>query len=413
MRSLPKIDLTPNQDYCMCVGSGFDTIKETFDLWFDESFIEMLELRKATASETTDLEEATIGNLQFIISGRGTGKAKFFLKNDDYQIFIRSPKTKWCFSVEYTAKGLWSRGIQNLREELMEALGQVSRPRCSEIEAEDPINWQRVSRIDFAIDFYSPEFSEEIEPNIVYRIVAPSGCKSSSHGTMEDRKHEDANEGWEVYSTAGRTETVTIGRKNNLQVQLYDKSREVRKKFADKKYFYDIWAESGWVLPEDGKAKDIWRMELRFGKEFMQNRKILTLQAAMDRLQVMLTEAIFTRRLTVKGCDENRARWALHPLYTAALDEVGNAGEMLSLGRIRTQTGNELVETMEQTVAGTIRTMMVIKQNSPDFDENDLQETLNEIFAKILNDTEHALKAAKADLRYRDVQYFKKEELAA
>lgn len=397
MRDLPEIELNEKDGYAMMLASGWDTIKETFNLALDESFVNQLAQYKLQAQECGGYEQIGIGSLYFRLSSSGTKSALYVLQTEDYRVFIRHPKMDWCFSVEYSSKALWEKGIDAIRETILEAIATVANPRCSAEEAKDPANWQRISAAHFAFDFYSPEFTGEMTTDIFNKVVAPSGCKKAIHG-----------ETFGSWGVCDRVQTLTIGKKNNLQVQLYDKGLEISE-ISGKDWMLELWENSGWVRPEEGKPQDCWRFEIRMGADFLRNRQILTIFDLHNQLKLLLTEAIFNRRLVTPTDDSNRGRWPLHPLYTEAYKAVGKPLHVLPLGKLQTKTGNAMADTIEKGIAGSLRSLTVLRSNAPEITEEELQEVLDDVLKTLWSDIDHEQKAAQADLRYADLHYFKQE----
>lgn len=393
MRHLPNIPLAEIEGYARLLAKGWDGFKETFKVDVGERLIEQLEVaRREARDDDMEAAEVMFGGecMKLWLSGaRGT---LFVLENDDFRVLIKPPKFKWCVSVEYTAAGLWEYGLDALRERAIKAVVKECPPLCSYEEIADTVNWQRVSRADFAFDFYSPEFSKDMRPALLDRIVCPSPVKKDMEGTIGFKAH-----GRGIY-----LETVTIGKKDSLQIQIYDKGKEITEA-SGKTWMFELWEREGYYPPEDRKAKDVWRMEIRFGGEFLKDRGILTIEDLYDVLPALLTEAIYTRRLTVESVkDKNRWRWAMHPLYVAALREVGESIMfMLPLGRRQTETAQAMADSARKSIAGQLRTLTVLLVG--DLDEGSARRYVDEIYKIMLNDPDGRKKVERARLRYMHV----------
>jgi hypothetical protein len=111
------------------------------------------------------------------------------------------------------------------------------------------------------------------------------------------------------------------------QVILYDKREEVLKR--RKQEWPMIWnanLKAAGLDPldlSDRTTSQVWRIELRLGKEALRNRKDIRgwgslhehLQAEMDQLAQDVT-------LTVPSTDSNRSRWCSHPIWSTTQDTV-------------------------------------------------------------------------------------------
>lgn len=386
MRELPNIPLAEIEGYAHAIARGWDTVKETFDLHVSDALIEQLEncKRHARADHGGGLE-IQFGGETLKLSEYGTRSALFVLGNDDFTIFIRSPRMPWCVSVEYRSAGLWEYGFEALRERALKCILKECPPKCGENHRGNPANWQRVSIAHFAFDFYSPEFSKDMTGAIFDRVICPSAVKK--------------RENFECWGRGNKLETITIGKKDTLQVQIYDKGKEITN-ISGKEWMFKIWERAGYYPPDDKKAKDVWRIELRFGADFLRNRGILTIFDLYDVLPAILTEGLFTRRLTVESVtDKNRWRWPLHPLYVAAYRQVGeNVTEMIPMGRVLTQSDQARIHNAKQAIAGYLRSLTVLSIG--DMDEGTAKNLIEDIYALMLADPDGEAKAEKARLRY-------------
>lgn len=400
MRKLPNIKLKEIDGYAKLLARGFDTVKETFNMNIPESLIERLEGQKKLAAEKFDGQEGgmvAFGGEVLKLSPYGTRSALYVLGNDDFTIFLRSPKMEWCVSVEYRAAGLWEYGLETLRKRVLDCLFLEMRPqahRGSVYNISDARSWQRVSKIDYAFDFYSPNFTAEMTPAIMERLFCPSKTKKDVDGEVK----------FKAYGKGVELETLTIGKKNNLQVQIYNKGKEITDTNG-KSWMYALWAREGYKLPSDGKAKDVWRLEIRFGSEFLKNRGILTLQDAYHLLPALITEAIFTRRLTdVNLGDSNRSRWPMNPLWVAAYKSLADGVLcMLPMGRQTTLSDSARAEKLKKSIAGNIRSLAVLTDG--DLDEGTAERLTYECYEIMLSDPAGHKKTEKAINRY----FFTKE----
>lgn len=393
MRTLPQIELNHIDGYAEFLAMGWDTIKETFDMMICPQFLATLANAKKLAQENGGYE-LRVANEVFSMSRKGTQSASYVFSNEDFRIFVRAPSMPWNISVEYSSRGLWMAGIDELRARIMDFFSQVMKPRG---KLEEPNTWQRISRADFAFDLYSPDFSNEMKPEIMYNVVCHSAVKKKPHFKIEC---DSVGKG--VF-----LETLTIGSKKSIQVQLYDKGKEI-KEVSGKDWMLEIWEEQGYVPPKDKSHKDVWRLELRFGADYLKNRKILTFYDLQEGVQQLITEGLFTRRLCSTTSDSNRSRWPLHPFYVAAYRQLEQQIEFLPLGRIYTQGARIMAHRARQQIAGSIRSLVALKGDVLEPDE--ISAELERIIEQLWQDKDNYKKYEAATIRYADLQYFDLDE---
>jgi len=220
-------------------------------------------------------------------------------------------------------------------------------------------------------------------------VVCHSSTKEQGHGSA------DVN----TWGRGGGLQTLTIGSKRGLQVQVYDKGAEIQEA-SGKTWMVDLWRQQGYEPPKEGPIRDVWRLEVRFGGDWLKQRNIRTLAAFMENLPELLTEALYRNRLTVPSGDSNRARWPLHPLWAAALHGLPKGLDMVPLGRVVTRRRDALYERMARQVAGSVRSAVVLNLGG-DWDEEEAELLMAEAIRIIRADKEHGRKVDRARERYR------------
>lgn len=387
LRALPKVKFAePSPNYCKLVAHGWDTFTETYNCTIPAAKQEWLAEFRDKAEKGEGVVALQLGDetLQMLPHG-GKGGVRWILQNDDFSISIRSPKLPWPLTVRYSAGGLWGHGLRALQDRVYHALR-------AEFHPGDDQN-VRVGACHYAFDFHSPAFTAEMRPRIAEQIVCHSSAKNNMTVAVPAQ----------LIGTSARTQTLTMGGKAGLQVQVYDKTTEITEA-SGKTWMIDLWLENGAEFP-DGDIADVWRLELRFGGEFLKERGILYPREIERFLPELITEAIVTRRLTEPSNDSNRWRWPVHPLWTAAYRQRA-ADAMRPLGRRLTMTREALITQAKAQLAGGLRSLTVLT-DVEGFD-NDTAESLALQLPEIINaDPNHAAKVDKAAERYRFVDEMK------
>ncbi|MFN3933605.1 MAG: hypothetical protein ACK4KX_03110 [Parvibaculum sp.] len=385
-RSLPEVPLSRvPEGYATLLAHGFDSWQETTPMTLSRKLVARLE--KAQQEARDEHAEAgdtpgipfTLGNETLHMAPHGAkGGVRWVLRGPDFMLMIRSPKMEWCVTIRYLAAGLWQYGIEELRQRVMEAFWAEEKHVYDHVKV-------RTSRADFAFDFHSPAFSREFTPALAANVV--------THSSTKVRQKLLAG----TYSRGGMGETLTIGSKVGLEVEVYDKTKEIREA-SGKDWMHTIWAEK---LDGEVPENDVWRLEIRMGKEFLRDRDCWHYSDITRQLPELIAEALFTRRLArPKGGDTNRARWPLHPLWTLAYQQRG-AGHMLPLGRQITMKRSHLQKQLRKQVAGTLIAAGVLSRGKADKEE--LENLARDAVGFALADNTRAEKVERARERYRFV----------
>lgn len=367
------------EGYGRVVARGWDTIEETMDFHFRPDFIKRLEDARTKAAESDDrgrdLAEIDIGGEPFFVASHGgQGGVRFFAMNDDLLIRFRSEKTEWNVSVRYLAAGLWRHGAPVLRAIAYEILCAEGKPRSAA-----PV---RVKRADFAVDIYCPGFKSEMGRwAILDQIIAPVACKRRPVGN------------------GSGLETITIGSKTGLEVQAYDKTTEIRQA-SGKDWMIELWQLGGYQIPSDGKPKNVWRVEARFGKGFLKERGAVTFEDVQRQLGGFMGEALILHRLASPSTDSNKARWPVHPLWQMAIDAAAE-GPMAPLGRRFTMRRGELLNMLASQAAGVMRAVSVLEED--DFLEEDIDRLTAEVGKRLRERLKDRAAVKKLQTRYRNI----------
>lgn len=353
-------DTTPG--YARWLAWNYDSVQECFGTIFPEGFADRLDEGQAEAREKHEGQGTTFnfGGELFQIWSGGSARNRWVLEDDDLQIHIRTDKPGWNISVRYLAAGLWEHGIDHLRARVTDLITSEGLQPFNP-ERGDEKDWIRLTRVDFAIDLHSPEFSKEQIPGLIAEnLLLTSGVTAS------------------IYFNSRRNETIQIGaNKNSLQIQIYDKGKELIDK-PGKEWMYDIWAIAGYDAPldENGnrRARDVWRFEIRFGKEFLKDRNIRTFEAFAEKRCALMQEALDRRRMIAPtlngdyvGLDyAHRERLDLHPLWAEVVALLQTDKPYVPRGRMITMRRAAYIEMLQKQQAGIGRSLSVAQYGAYD-----------------------------------------------
>lgn len=381
-----KADINRNtiDGYAKWLAWNYDTVQECYGTIFPAGFADRLDEFQQLARDKHEGQGTTFlfNGEPFQIWSGGSGGNRWVIEDDDLQFHFRTEKSGWNTSVRYLAAGLWEHGIDRLKERVIDLLGgEGFLPYNEQGKNED---WIRLTRVDFAIDLHSPSFSMEQIPGLVANnLLLTSGVKAC------------------IWFNSRRNETIQIGQsKNSLQIQIYDKGKELTDK-PGKEWMYDIWTLAGYDAPldENGKkrARDVWRFEVRFGKEFLKDRNVRTFEAFHEKYRALIAEALERRRMiapTINGAHvgldyAHRERLDLHPLWAEVLALLPTRQPFVPRGRMITMRRKYYIEMLEKQQAGLGRSLSCAKYGA--YDEE-----------SALEDAENSVKIAIEDKKHDD-----------
>ncbi|WP_420396300.1 hypothetical protein [Nioella sp.] len=292
------------------IHTGFDGIDLALKTTVPIELVEFLEEGKATAQELMSDVWGTYAGLD-IQTGQSGKRGGYAVTFRVYEFgatwFAKKPRASdpWGLYVSIGSRELALNGLDRTRQKLNALLVQLG--------FQLPHDGVSINRVDFAVDILAPGFV--LDPDAFVFHSRANRKAISEFETVETNGH------------SGRTTSVTIGKMPGRQVIVYDKREEVLKR--RKQEWPMIWnanLKAGGLDPldlSDRTTCQVWRIELRLGKEALRNRKDIRgwgslhehLQAEMDQLAQDVT-------LTVPSTDSNRSRWCCHPIWSTTQDTV-------------------------------------------------------------------------------------------
>jgi hypothetical protein len=302
----------------------------------------LLDRAQQEARVTNQPVACRIGGMDVLVTGMGARGGYAWTLDFGPEAFLLwikrdSRALEWNLRASFRSAFLCTYGLEGARTRFyaaLEALGAT-------------VGEVAISRIDWCVDLLVPEFT-----------LDPHAFVLHSQTTRTDHYATDGQGDVTVVGRSGKVTGVTCGKMPGRQVVVYDKRREV---IATKKAeWWPIWeAAAGGAL--DRKTAPIWRVELRAGKDCLKDKWNLRSWADLDRMAPdVFAECLKAVRYTVPvHTDENRARWPLHPVWTAvrtALSEGLGSGGVVSPGVVTSIRAEALAVQMRAMMAGMAAT---------------------------------------------------------
>ena len=392
-RKPPQIGKAPvPKNFGRMLADNFDWWEEALNMDIPQGLWDDLQRSKAKAIELDDTRNTPVavevaGMFFQLLPTGAKGGREFVLINEKYRIELASPKKEWCIKWRATSAALWEFKIGDIRDGLYEVLENAG---CTPKDKQD---YLRLSRVDYCFDIFSPAFTTQMHPRIVSATVCPRETKARGDFVVQ----------------GSQVETLTIGTGSTCQVQIYDKTKEITEA-SNKTWLYDIWnfdSETGEIRKQD-LTSDVWRVEIRLKKDWLKSRKVNKPDAFIEKMQSLLGEAIYNRRLCQRTKDSNRRRWPLHPLFVMVLDRIGNPTSFMEIDRRPTGRANYISQMIQQNIAGSLRSLTVLHlRNHGVFTAEEAERQMKRIFEKMLDDEQHDEKIRRSQEKYELVDSYK------
>lgn len=336
------------------VHKGFDTITLSIQANIPPELFEALEAERESAEEERTPRPFTYGGADFDLMPYGGNGYRFILKGGflDAQWFFKKPNAKdpWGIRINIGSLLLATQGLGYARAYIDKTLTRLGvRYAAHQVS---------IARADFCVDVLAPDFDLNPE-NIV------------THSRSNRADHQSGIEDIRSNGRSGRFTSVTVGKMPGRQVIIYDKRREIIDK--KKPIWWEIWnanlrAQSESELtPDDRSNSQVWRIEIRAGKDLLKDRWQIREWAEFDDLigDVMAEAISKIRYCEPDPFDSNRARWPDHPLWELVSNEVrDDLEEMRSFvepSLIKDVHRNEHIQLILGQVVGSVTSLAALE----------------------------------------------------
>ncbi len=260
---------------------GLDTLEVAYWLHVRPSKLDFIELgaaqQRAKNARRDGFVEITLGSETFAMKPYGRYPYAYLLVHEDFEVRLAEFMRPACI-VRYYSKGLWLSGMGMLTKRFgdwCESMGLV---------ASMP---EGVSRADWAFDYHLA--SIDFGPD-----------------HFVTRAKKDAQ-----WRDNGAFQTFKVGQ-DQVVLRLYDKVAEIHQN-SGKEFLYELWQQND----------SVWRVEFQVRGERLKEGGIRTLNDLVS-LQNDLLRQLASAHTTLRRPtgDTNRARWPLHPLWTAVQADI-------------------------------------------------------------------------------------------
>ncbi|MBW0159708.1 hypothetical protein [Sedimentimonas flavescens] len=304
------------------IHQGFDRLELSIEANIPPELFAYLDPEREKAEEARAPVPISYGGVEFDLAPNGIQGYRFQLRGGPMEVlwFFKKPNARdpWGIRIIVGSTLLATQGLGYARayiDKTLERLGvrfgahQVS-----------------IGRADFCVDVLVPEFE-----------LVPENFVIHSHTNRADYLTSKEDEDRRSNGKSGRFTSVTVGKSPGRQVIIYDKRREVIDK--RKLIWWDIWnanlEHDGLppLDPEDRPASQVWRIEIRAGKDLLKDRWKIRQWAEFDALfgDVVAEAVQKIRYCEPDPTDSNRARWPNHPIWELVSDaSQGDLNEMRS-----------------------------------------------------------------------------------
>ncbi|MBF0383404.1 MAG: hypothetical protein HQL69_20485 [Magnetococcales bacterium] len=329
--------------------TGIDSLEVAFQGALGPFGLAMLEEAKQASKASGEPEVVDLNGFEGLIRGYGSnakagyayilstgplGEVWMFKRSEDPQ--------QWNIRVDVKAAQLAIDGYTVVKDRLYSSLHQMGATVITE----------SVGRLDVCVDIVANDFV--LDPGLFV-----------SHSRMHTERNYEPIESMDLSVVGSRRLTAfTIGRMPGRQLQVYDKSLEVKSK-PTSRHWYKIWG----VEPDD--CPMIWRVELRFGKVCLsENWNIKTFEQ-LEIAAPQLIEDFLTSLRYVKAINQtNVTRSELHPFWSlvqkALSGDMGGIGQGVEgkeavKGKVIEGQRHQLLQMYWSQIKGLLGAFMVLK----------------------------------------------------
>jgi hypothetical protein len=318
--------------------SGLDSLYVSYffdleksDIHFDELAFQKERIKEARKE---DLAEIQLGTERFALMPFGKHPYSYVLSNEAFEVRLGERMSPSCH-VQFYSQFLWQCGLDDLVKRFRSWAESVRlKTKLPEV----------ISRADLAFD-YSLSLIDFGADDFISR-------------SRKDSIHREN----------GSVQTFTRGR-GDFVLRVYDKVAEIDQQ-SEKFWFYDLW----------GQRENVWRIEFQVRRARLHEAGIDSLDD-LQSLQSDLLRELAANHTTLRtpSPDTNRARWPMHPLWRALLDDIASL-EQSGLVRVNDPKGtlNMRVYYQARSLYGSLKGLAALLS-----DREDRERPMS--FAELLN----------------------------
>lgn len=269
---------------------GFDGFDVSFQGIFPEYILYQLEQGKIKAQDKENrkpvliylgeneipVQIAPAGTLGYhFVFDTGIDREKWFVANNN-------KSDKWNIRVSVKSLSLALYGYEGAKNNILQFLQDMEARGI----LEDFKLQERISRFDYCFDFETDNF-----------VINPKSICAHSNST---RQFIGAQE---LISKNKDIDYVRIGKMPFRQIVFYNKLKEIG--VHNKSFWFDIWE-----IEKDKFKKQIWRIEIRAGKEELNTWNLKTFSEFEEKAgDVLLHISNSIRYVKPNYNDKNKSRW--------------------------------------------------------------------------------------------------------
>lgn len=405
MLDISKVCKDTTEGYATFLYRGIDTIQECYCTEFPVGFSDRLDDGQNLAREKHEGQGTSFifnGELFQIWSGGSKGN-RWVIEDEDFQFHFRTDKAGWNVSVRYKAEGLAGKRLTDLKSRVYDLLGgEGFKQVYNNPDINPSLEWERLSRIDYALDFHSPNFSVLMKDgNVRKHLLLTSGVKG---GLVFDSQRD-------------QTITIGIAKTPSVQVQVYDKGREIAQA-SGKTWMFNFWYEQAGYIPpmqENGKRRafDVWRVEIRLYKDYLRERGIVkwddfdwNMNSKDVKFWPILAEALDRRRMIIPKIDgkpvkneNHKERWDYHPLWAEVYSCIFAPVKFVPRQKVIAMSRSNYIDMLAKQEAGIGRSKAIAEYGAYDPEQRRIDAARSVDLA--VSDKRHADKVDKCMERQR------------
>lgn len=267
--------------------------------------LQKLAIHKGQAIECGDEVAIEIDGTRFNVRKSGGGRDQGYAymlhtgrKGVVYQIKHSTDVAQWNMRARVSALFLAENGLEGAYGEIY---GHLAKLNATVME-------ESVSNVDFAVDIMTDEAGtrakDRFQLNPRHFVHHSRATKAEYYSRPENQKGDDLQVFGNRY-----VETVTIGGKGGRQLCVYNKKAEQKAKRRTD--WFDIWGV------DKDECPTIWRAEYRFGRDFLRDYNIKTIQDVIDCYPDLLRNSVQAIRLADGTANSRLVRCPDHSFWSA------------------------------------------------------------------------------------------------
>ena len=319
------------------------------------------------------------GNLRGIVNNNGAKGGWSYILTNSTETYTIKEKGEWSVKISIRSVLLASLGYKH---SLADVIGRIK-------EIITPTDY-RVGRVDIATDIQAGNWIPN--PDLIVKRGQLTQCDIYD----DDGVKVGTKDISKIYRKS-KIETITVGKVNNFQMQVYNKTRQVNQT-PKAEYWRNVWAKN----TQYDEEFPVWRFEFRFGRDYFKKRNIYDFADFEQKIEGIMHKVVNGVYILERGVSNIARDGIKSEIWQVVSKNVINYSSFLKSEQYKTMDLKKQLncikvrrqDGLEKSIAGFATGIMALA-GEKDFTQEELEEKVIDELSELFNNPERYKRCLK------------------